>query len=171
MDKYIFVTGAPGSRWSGYVEDHLYTRDDIDTSDRSPEREYYSNGILMHRGAYFDPSMEFENTALEWDKPFSGEGIRIIKSHTFAYHLHYLTQFRCPIHLVLRTDEECYEWWHEAGGWNITYPSYSFYNDNNKIMTHIRLQNLMIRDFVESEKLEKHNDGKRDYYIWTRENG
>lgn len=168
MDNYIFVTGAPGSRWSGYVEDHLYTRDDIDTSDRSPSREYYHNGNLMHRGAYFDPLMEFNQM---WDKPFSGEGIRVIKSHTFAFQLPYLKDFGCPIHMVIRPDQECFDWWHEAGGWDITYPNYAWYEDDDNMMEQIQLQNLLIRDFVESEKLEKHNDGKRDYYIWTRENG
>ena len=105
--KYIFVTGAPGSRWSGYVEDHIYTRDDIDRTDMSPEREYWhgrdGDKDLMHRGAYFDPMMEFRNEERYWDEPFSGEGIRVIKSHTFAYHLPYLIDFGCPIHLVYRT--------------------------------------------------------------------
>lgn len=179
LTKYIFVTGAPGSRWSGYVEDHIYTRDDIDTTDRSPEREYWltiRDGArdLLHRGAYFDPLMEFRNNQEEWDKPFSGEGIRVIKSHTFAFQLPYLTQFKCPIHMVIKPDQECFDWWHQAGGWDITYPNYKgFYRDDDNMMEQINLQNMLIREFVEEHKLEKHNDGKRDYYIWmpTTENG
>lgn len=169
LTKYIFVTGAPGSGWSGYVEDHIYTRDDIDTTDRSPEREYWleiRDGArdLLHRGAYFDPLMEFNQM---WDKPFSGEGIRVIKSHTFAFQLPYLKDFGCPIHMVIRNDRECFDWWHEAGGWDITYPNYAWYRDDDNMMEQIQLQNLLIREFVEEEGLEKHNDGKRDYYIWN----
>lgn len=171
VDKYILVTGAPGSRWSGYVEDHLYTRTDIDTSDRSPEREYWTGRDLMHRGVYFDPLMEFSNFEEDWDKPFSGEGIRVIKSHTFAFQLPYLKRFECPIHLVYRSNQECFDWWHEAGGWNITYPNYAWYRDDDNMMEQIQLQNLLIKEFVEEEGLEKHNDGKRDYYIWTKKNG
>jgi hypothetical protein len=41
------------------------------------------------------------------------------------------------------------------------------------MMEQIQMQNLLIREFVEEEGLEKHNDGKRDYYIWKpmTENG
>ena len=46
--RYIFVTGAPGSRWSGYVEDHLYVRDDVDTSDFRQDREYKVDGKIHH---------------------------------------------------------------------------------------------------------------------------
>jgi hypothetical protein len=176
-DKYIFVTGAPGSRWSGYVEDHLYTRDDLDKTDMSPEREYWRGREgcknLMHRGAYFDPGMEFRNEEKHWDEPFSGEGIRVIKSHTFAYHLPYLMDFGCPIHLVYRTNQECFDWWHQCGGWNIKYPDYKWYRDDDNMIEQIQMQNLLITEFVQEHELEKHNDGKRDYYIWlpTTENG
>jgi hypothetical protein len=175
--KYIFVTGAPGSRWSGYVEDHLYIRDDLDKTDMSSEREYWRgrDGCrnLMHRGAYFDPGMEFRNEQKYWDEPFSGEGIRVIKSHTFAYHLPYLTDFGCPIHLIYRTNQECFDWWHQAGGWNITYPNYQWYRDDENMIEQIQMQNLLIKEFAQDEGLEKHNDGSRDYYIWMpkTENG
>ena len=178
MSKYILVTGAPGSRWSGYVEDHLYTRTDIDTTDRSPEREYWTgregDRYLLHRGAYFDNGMEFNNFRENWDKPFSGKGIRIIKSHSFAYQLKYLKEFKCPIHMVVKDNQECFDWWHEAGGWDITYPNYKpFYKDDDNMMYQIIIINMLIREFVEKEGLEKHNDGKRDYYIWqpTKKNG
>lgn len=168
MTKYIFVTGAPGSRWSGYVEDHIYIRDDIDTTDRSPEREYWIGKTLMHQGVYFDPGMEFQNFETEWDKPFSGEGTRVIKSHGFAYQLPYLKAFGYPIHMVVRDNQECFDWWHEAGGWDITYPNYkSFYKDDDVMWEQICYQNHLILQFVEEEGLEKHNDGKRDYYIWN----
>ena len=177
MTDYILVTGAPGSRWSGYVEDHIYTLDGIDTTDRSPEREYWfgreGNQDLLHRGAYFDNGMEFDNFRESWDLPFSGEGTRVIKSHGFAYQLPYLKEFGYPIHMVVRDNQECFWWWHQAGGWKITYPNYKpFYKDDDVMWEQICYQNHLILQFVEEEGLEKHNDGSRDYYIWnTTENG
>ena len=173
--RYIFVTGAPGSRWSGYVEDHLYVRDDIDKSDFRQDREYKVNGQIMHRGAYFDSGMEFNNFPQSWDLPFDEEGVglRVIKSHLFAYQLDWLTQFKDDIHIVYRPDQDCFDWWHEAGGWDISYPNYkNYYIDDEGLMSQIKLQNKHILRFVEEQGLEKHNDGKRDYYIWTTtENG
>ena len=178
LSDYILVTGAPGSRWSGYVEDHLYILDGIDTTDRSPEREYWygrdGDRTLLHRGAYFDPHMEFRNFREDWDKPFSGQGTRIIKSHCFAFQLEYLKEYGYPIHIVIRNDEECFRWWHQAGGWDITYPNYKgYYVDDDKMLEQIQIQNMILRNFVKEENLECFNDGKRDYYIWlpTTENG
>ena len=138
--KYIFVTGAPGSRWSGYVEDHLYVRDDIDKSDFRQDREYKVDGQVMHRGAYFDSGMEFNNFPQTWDLPFDEEGVglRVIKSHLFAYQLDWLTQFKDDIHIVYRPDQECFDWWHEAGGWDISYPNYkNYYIDDELSLIHI----------------------------------
>ena len=62
--KYIFVSGAPGSKWSSVVK-NIYYSADIDRTDYSEARTYYHDagdtGVkdLMHLGAYFDPGMEF----------------------------------------------------------------------------------------------------------------
>ena len=70
--KYIFVVGAPGSRWSG-VAKSIYHSDQIDQSDDTPERTYFNPNSpakakqLMHRGAYFDPGMEFGNELEDFD--------------------------------------------------------------------------------------------------------
>ena len=60
--KYIFIAGAPGSKWSS-VSKNIYFSNSIDRSDATPEREYYHDAPgtleLMHMGAYFDPGMEF----------------------------------------------------------------------------------------------------------------
>ena len=103
--KYIFVAGAPGSKWSS-VTKNIYYSPDIDTSDYSDERTYYHDASgkmdLMHLGAYFDPGMEFgsffdnlknyrkEMIEAEFDRPFKGQGIRIIKSHVFANQIDFL---------------------------------------------------------------------------------
>ena len=175
--KYIFVVGAPGSRWSG-VANSIYYSEQIDQSDDRPERTYFNPKSppkakqLMHRGAYFDPGMEFGNELENFDSlskqdlekifdaPFQGsDRIRIIKSHVLSLHLEKLCKmFTDPIVLVYRHDEDCYDWWKEAGGWEITYPNYKWYKDDDTIKSQIVLQNQCIRNFVIRHKLYSLND-------------
>jgi hypothetical protein len=105
----------------------------------------------MHLGAYFDPGMEFgdwfddlgshskQQCEEEFDRPFSGSGVRIIKSHVFANHIDFLkSQWpECPLILVHRDDDACLGWWVRCGHFNITYPSYSKYYKNLREMSQI----------------------------------
>jgi hypothetical protein len=153
--KYIFVAGAPGSKWSSVVK-NIYYSPSIDRSDYSDERTYYHDASgkmdLMHLGAYFDPGMEFElpesltylskeDSEKYFDKPFSGEGVRIVKSHIFSYkeNIDYLRKNwpDCPIVLVYRNDDSCLGWWVKCGHFDITYPSYAEYYKNLKTMAGI----------------------------------
>ena len=157
--KYIFVAGAPGSKWSSVVK-NIYYSPDIDRTDYSDARTYYHDASgkreLMHLGAYFDPGMEFgqlfhrlsmydkDTLEAEFDRPFSGTGVRIIKSHVFANHIDHLMALwpECPIVLVHRDDDACLGWWVKCGHFDITYPSYDFYYRDLKTMAGIiRQQN------------------------------
>lgn len=157
--KYIFVSGAPGSKWSSVVK-NIYYSSSIDSSDASPTREYYhdANGTyqLMHMGVYWGPAMEFgnnferldqytkEENEREFDAPFTGEGIRIIKSHVFGYHLDYIKQTwpDCPIILIDRSDDACLGWWVKCGEFNISYPLYrDYYKDLRQMAQCIRREN------------------------------
>ncbi len=143
---YILFTGAPGSRWSSVVES-IYRSPDVDQSDSASDR-IYDKGQVKHMGSYFDPGMEFDNSRENWDKPFSGKGKRIIKSHTFAHQLDELKTFGYPIVLVLRSHLECYDWWVEAGGFDISYPNYSHFENLDKMKIHIKKQNVDINQFI-----------------------
>ena len=152
--KYIFVAGAPGSKWSSVVK-NIYYSPDIDNSDDSDARTYYHDASgrmeLMHLGAYFDPGMEFGRffhrlqehgwfeCETEFDRPFSGTGIRIIKSHVFADNIDYIkkTWPQCPIVLVHRPDDACLGWWVKCGHFDITYPDYHEYYKDLKTMAKI----------------------------------
>lgn len=153
--KYIFVAGAPGSKWSSVVK-NIYYSPSIDKSDFLDERTYWHDASgeyqLMHLGAYFDPGMEFElpeslsmltkKQAEElFDRPFSGEGVRIIKSHIFCYeeNIQYLRELwpECPIVLVHRDNDSCLGWWVRCGHFNITYPNYQPYYKDLKEMSKI----------------------------------
>ena len=69
--KYIFVAGAPGSKWSSVVK-NIYYSASIDRSDYLDARTYYHDASgtldLMHLGAYFDPGMEFGDFFLNLDQ-------------------------------------------------------------------------------------------------------
>ena len=178
--KYIFIVGAPGSRWSG-VAKSIYYSDQIDQSDDTPERTYFNPNSpakakqLMHRGAYFDPGMEFGNELEDFDSlskedlekifdaPFQGsDKIRIIKSHVLCYHVEKLSKmFGDPIVLVYRHDEDCFDWWKQAGGWDITYPNYKWYKDDATMKQQIALQNQAVRKFVYENKLYSLNNNNQ----------
>ena len=157
--KYIFVAGAPGSKWSNVVK-NIYYSTDIDRSDYSDARTYYHDAggkmDLMHLGAYFDPGMEFgkffhrlsmydkDTLEKDFDEPFSGTGVRIIKSHVFANHIDHLKALwpECPIVLVHRDDDACLGWWVKCGHFDITYPLYhDYYRDLRTMAGIIQEQN------------------------------
>lgn len=152
--KYIFVAGAPGSKWSSVVK-NIYYSPSVDRSDYTHHRTYYHDASgkmdLMHLGAYFDPGMEFgdwfdrldertlEECEAEFDRPFSGTGVRIIKSHVFAHHIDFLksTWPDCPVVLVERDDDACLGWWVRCGHFGIAYPDYADYYKNLRHMAWI----------------------------------
>jgi hypothetical protein len=157
--KYLFVTGAPGSKWSSVVK-NIYFSTSIDQTDHTTERTYYKNETLMHLGAYWDPGMEFGNELVlrmpmydkevhesEFDKPFNGNGLRIIKSHVFSKHIDYLKETwpDCKIVLVHRSTDSALGWWIRAGQFNITYPNYKpYYKDIDTVTKLIEEQNKAI---------------------------
>jgi len=175
--KYIFIVGAPGSRWSG-VARSIYYSDQIDQSDDTPERIYFNPKSppkakqLMHRGAYLDPGMECGKELEDFDSlskqdlekifgaPFEGsDKIKIIKSHVLSKHVDKLAElFDDPIVLVYRYDQDCFDWWKQAGGWEITYPNYQWYKDDATMQTEIANQNKAIRKYVLENKLYSINN-------------
>jgi hypothetical protein len=168
MNDYIFVVGAPGSRWSGVVKS-IYYSESINRSDYSQERLYHNlmSNKVMHLGSYFDPGMEFgdgldnfnslsKTDLIEmFDSAFTEDtGTKIIKSHKLAEHIgHLALLFDCPIVMVYRTNEDCFKWWKEAGGWDITYPNYRWYKDDLVMKHQIAVQNKAIQDFKERNNL------------------
>jgi len=161
--KYIFVAGAPGSKWSSVVK-NIYYSESIDHSDYSDTRTYYHDASgkreLMHLGAYFDPGMEsdlpeqIDNYSKEYleaifDKEFNGTGVRIIKSHIFSNHIDFIqkTWPECSVVLVHRDDVACLGWWVKCGHFDITYPLYNkYYVDLKRMAGIIKQQNTGITD-------------------------
>lgn len=164
--KYIFVAGAPGSKWSSVVK-NIYYSPSIDRSDYRDEWTYYHDASgkmeLMHLGAYFDPGMisalpadltTLNRAQLEeiFAEPFQfkeSKGVRIIKSHVFSNHINYLRKLfpETPIVIVHRNDDACLGWWVKCGHFDITYPDYHEYFRDFKTMAQIiKSQNKDILD-------------------------
>jgi hypothetical protein len=163
--KYIFVAGAPGSKWSSVVK-NIYYSPSIDRSDYRDEWTYYHDASgtreLMHLGAYWDPGMACslpedlsvmskKEAEEKFDEPFNQDstGIRIVKSHIFSYenNIRYLRQqfVDCAIVLVHRSNDACLGWWVKCGHFDITYPSYhQYYRDLRHMAEIIKQQNAGI---------------------------
>jgi hypothetical protein len=151
----IFFTGVPGSRWSGIAQ-ILETIPGFNTSDRTPERSYNHHAYTGHVGAYFGWGMEFdpliswvgkEHIDQAWSEP---GGCRLVKSHNWPDKFdeikkHYSDDW---IMLVYRPDMASYAWWHEAGGFQIQYPSYKWYKDSANMLSEITRNNKIILEYA-----------------------
>jgi len=161
IPKKIFLTGVPGSRWSGVAQE-IEEFVDADCSDRTPEREYSHKKFSGHKGAYFGTGMEFPAVFSETvlDAPYTQQhGVtnqcRVHKSHEWAYVLDNLSE-EFPkdwIVLIYRNSENSFNWWKEAGGWDIEYPDYSWYVNDSIMMKKIQEQNQLILDFAKDNNL------------------
>lgn len=152
LPNRIFFTGVPGSRWSGIAQT-LETIPGFNTSDRNSDREYTHAGYGGHVGAYFGTGMEFDShlNPEYLDSVWSDtSGTKLIKSHDWAYKLDLVKELfpNDWIMLVYRPDMPSYTWWHEAGGFNISYPDYRWYNNSTIMMSEIATQNSKILEFA-----------------------
>jgi hypothetical protein len=158
LPQRIFFTGVPGSRWSGIAQT-IESIPGFNTTDRTHERQYLHGSFTGHKGAYFGRLMEFEAKLdadyLEqaWIKK---QGTKLIKSHDWAYSLDKIKQ-AFPndwIMLVYRDNSASFDWWKEAGGFNIQYPSYKSYKNDEVMMREISWQNSAIKDFAKEQNLQ-----------------
>jgi hypothetical protein len=79
-----------------------------------------------------------------FNSAFTGDGVRIIKSHIFANNIDFVRACwpDCPVVLVHRPDDACLGWWVKCGHFDITYPKYDeYYKDLRTMATIIKQQN------------------------------
>lgn len=166
MYDYTFLVGAPGSRWSGVgqliTDNYGYNKED-----ETDWRVYRHGDFSGHRGAYWGPGMELgsdfhrlesvygedierfkQDCNQAWDG--MGTGTKMIKCHQFAYNLRWLYDNvpNSNILLVNRGNKECFDWWKQAGGWDITYPNYKWYVDDHHMQHYIEAENKLANHFV-----------------------
>jgi len=156
LPERIFFTGVPGSRWSGIAQE-IEKDQRMDISDRTPDRTYNHHNYSGHEGVYFGTGMEFEASLNEehLDTPYSGTGCKLHKSHEWAYLLDEITSrfYNDWIILVYRNNQDSFNWWKEAGGWNIKYPNYDYYENDDTMQYHIKSMNDHILEFSQKHKL------------------
>lgn len=172
--KLIFLTGAPGCKWSATA--HLITFNQkypINKSDYNKERFFHhSIANVAHQGAYWGPgnglgekfanlsSLSKKEILEEIDKPYGDKSwnkYRIIKCHQFSLNLDFIKETfpKSKILIVLRPDKVCYFSWLSAGGFeSISYPNYSLYYKNKELLfDKIVEENQCSRNFIKKHNL------------------
>ena len=183
-DKIIFFVGIPGSSWSR-VATLLQWSPIINSnvSDRNKDREYYITkgtswpNLINHQGAFFGSEMEF---GMKWeypeerDTPLTKEAVLhdiesafrshddtnyLVKSHSIALSLDWWIKTfpNSKFIFVVRDYEASMKWWLNGGGFDITYPSYSWYKDEDSMLHKAKLQDWNIRQFVDDNDLTLYN--------------
>jgi hypothetical protein len=159
LPKRIFFTGVPGSRWSGIAQ-IIESIPGFNTSDRTPERTYEHHSYTGHKGAYFGWRMEFD-PVIRWvgagyiDQAWTEPGgCCLVKSHQWPdkfdeIEKHYPDDW---IMLVYRPDMASFAWWHEAGGFQIKYPSYKWYQDDADMLHEISRNNKLMLKYAYEKK-------------------
>ena len=155
LPERIFFTGVPGSRWSGIAQ-ILESIPGFNTSDRTPERTYEHHSYTGHKGAYFGWKMELEPILL-WDGVNNIDqawtetgGCRLVKSHQWPDKFDEIEKIFPDdwIMLVYRPDVASFAWWHEAGGFQIKYPSYKWYQDEADMLHEISRNNKLMLKYA-----------------------
>jgi len=172
LPEFIFFTGIPGSRWSGIAQD-MKDELNLNLTDRADHRIYRHGQFSGHVDAYYGTGMEF-NTSLDEDNlnaPFIDKsGSKLLMSHEWPYHFDEIMA-RYPdawITLIYRHEWESFLWWKKAGGWDITYPNYDWYENDYQMQQISKTQNRLILDFAQGHELVwKQHELHRDIFVTT----
>lgn len=159
----IFAMGAPGSRWSSIIRTIQSSNTCFNVSDESPKMTFKNEKTKRgwHAGSYFGPDQEyghgfdnikenytFDQFLEECKKPYRdfNTGIKIVKSHWFSYNIDTLREWfpNCKLLAVHQSDEKCFKHWHTVGGWDIPYPHYYWYKDDETMKNQIAIENSNI---------------------------
>jgi hypothetical protein len=175
----IFATGAPGSKWSRVLS-LIGLHPDVNSSDKHKFPRYNLNVTMLngktvpvgnHTGAYFGPDngigenfedltkLTKEEFIEEIKKPFDNwdQGVKIVKSHWFSYgeNLNWLKNNfpDAKFILVYNGNEVAFKWWHFVGGWDISFPTYTWYNNDSRMYEKILEENQDMLTFARSEMI------------------
>lgn len=173
----IWFCGVPGSKWSG-IDTRLREVINADRSDETDERRFYHRPLNPndpfngHSGSYFGPGMGCGENWIDFnymtpadlqydiDEIFTGEGIRVIKSHQFARHfnLDYIWNHFAGDYIALcyRESQKSFAWWCEVMDFTPEhYPDYRpAYTDYNHMRPLIFEENAKICDFAMRKGLQ-----------------
>lgn len=187
--KRIFLTGPPGSFWSGVDGVLRNAFIDTDHSDWTEKRQWIlKDGRKVHRGAYFSIGNEFGNWICDFHR-YSREEIletldsvfvpqpdkevlvRLHKSHEFSHHLdQIMEQFpEAAIVMVNNEPHKCLHNWHICEGFDHVYdpyPEHVFHGNYEHVWEEINYQHWAIRHFNRKHSLTTSTASKK----WIIEN-
>ena len=184
--KYVFITGAPGSRW-GRLEYMLRDQTSIvDDSAWMPFLQDQPKNLTAHVHKFFGPYQQhgerFDVLHIlgrngiydELDRAFDSNNtsrIRFVRCHWFAYQLDWIKENlpEVDILMMFRESNMCYEWWHRSGGWDIQYPSYKWYGDSEMMRRQIIIENECMIKFMREQRL-KMNYCMSQANLWIQTN-
>jgi len=175
--NFCFVTGVPGSSWSmishrlKILLDHNLSDVDETRYHLAPHRDPTHNTNRTHLGSYFGPHNEFgerfddipnnytlESFYNECRLPFNHDTgqTKCIRSHWFSYNLDWLWE-NCKgntLFLIHKESQGAIDWWEKIGGWNIKYPVYTWYENNEKMTKQIVEENNNLLRFAKEKNLK-----------------
>ena len=177
-EQLIFFTGIPGSAWSRTATLLGYSPLlNLNDSDRSKKREYYITrntswaGLINHQGSFFGSKMEFgEGWEYPAERGLTKEAIMndiheafqvhndqnyLIKSHSIAQSLDWWIENFPNSRFVFtfRDYERSIDWWLNGGGFDITYPKYDWYEDEERMRHKAKLQQWNTKRFIHENNL------------------
>lgn len=195
--QLIFYAAIPGSGWSKLsLLLACCSRLNLNNSDRSSEREEIgkngNTGLVHHKGAYWDPGMEFGQGFDDIGANYSKEEFiescleafdikndqnYLIRSHFFCErkNLDWLTKNfpNNKIIGVLRARDLCVEGWNEAMTFEDNYPCYSAWKDNFEHL--LWKHDVMLRQWIldNDDKIDIIQPNKKMInklgYVWDKE--
>jgi hypothetical protein len=154
----IFFTGVPGSRWSG-ISQEIKKTPGFNTSDLNQYRNYQHSEFSGHCGAYFGTGMEFSCNLSETNlnAPFSSsKGTKLLLSHEWPFYFSDIIDNypNAWIQLVYRDNLESFNWWKQAGGFDIKYPNYDWFENETIMLEKIIEINKLILNFGQKHNLK-----------------
>lgn len=125
--------------------------------------------IANHFGTYWGPGMKYgnkfdnlhalskEEVLNELMQPFKNwDGIKVLRSHHWSYNLDYVLALfpECKLVMCYGDSIDCFYWWQKCGGFGMTYPSYSWYKDDIRMMKKIKEENYHILSFCQQKRVD-----------------
>lgn len=164
----IFFAGVMGSKWSNIAQ-QLEFAINANITDRNESRTYEHSEYSGHQGVYYGHGLEFAPLLDEahLDAPFRHtNGIKLAKSHDWLNMLDrvyaYAQERGDKLMLVWRDPKESWEWWRQAGGYEISYPTYHSYEMphdlmimNSNLLKFTTAHNVIFEEF-DSHFIKKH---------------
>lgn len=179
-EQLIFFTGIPGSAWAKVASLISYSPVlNLNDSDRHKDREFFLNrtvtgswhDLVNHQGSFFGSKMEFgEGWEYPIERGLTKEAVMedineafvahsdqnyLIKSHSIAQTLEWwIENFpKAKFVFVFRDFEKSMDWWLNGGAFDIKYPVYDWYENEERMRAKARVQQNKSKEFIHANNI------------------